>query len=129
MDAQRSEILSQLAAGTLSADQAAEQLRGEPRPAPGARPFKVPTAEQKAALAGRWLHIRVTRLPGGEPRATVNLPLNLVAVGLGIGARYSEQLAGLDLDDILASVSGETMGPLIDVEDLDDGERVQIFID
>ena len=93
------------------------------------RPFKVPTAEQKAALAGRWLRIRVTRLPGGEPKVSVNLPLNLVAVGLGIGARYSEQLAGLDLDDILASVSGETIGPLIDVEDLDDGERVQIYIE
>ena len=127
MDAQRSEILSQLAAGTLSADQAAEQLRGEPRPA--ARPFKVPTPEQKAALAGRWLHIRVTRLPGGEPKVSVNLPLNLVAVGLGLGARYSEQLAGLDVDEILASVSGDAIGPLIDVEDLDDGERVQIYID
>jgi hypothetical protein len=134
MDAQRSEILSQLAAGTLSADQAAEQLRGEPRPmlagpAPADRPFRVPTPEQKAALAGRWLHIRVTRLPGGEPKVAVNLPLNLVAVGLGLGARYSEQLAGLDLEDLLASVSGETLGPLVDVEDLDDGERVQIYID
>ncbi|MEP7357877.1 MAG: hypothetical protein ABI847_11590, partial [Anaerolineales bacterium] len=89
----------------------------------------VPTAQQRAALAGRWLRIRVTRLPGGEPKASINLPLNLVAVGLGIGARYSEQLAGLDLDEILASVSGETIGPLIDVEDLDDGERVQIYID
>src|SRR5205085_10530138 len=111
MDAQRSQILNQLADGTLSADQAAEQLRGGPRPAP-ARQIKTPTPEQRAALAGRWLHIRVTRLPGGEPKVSVNLPLSLVAVGLGIGARYTDQLAGLDLDEILASVSGEAIGPL-----------------
>ena len=128
MDAQRSSILSQLAAGDLSADQAAEQLRGGPRPAP-ARQIKAPTANQKAGLFGRWLHIRVTSLPGGEPKVSVNLPLNLVAFGLNIGARFTPELAGINLDELVDALSGEAIGPLIDVEDLDDGERVQIYID
>ena len=128
MDAQRSAILSQLAAGDLSADQAAEQLRGGPRPEP-ARQLKAPSPGQKAGLFGRWLHIRITSLPGGQPKASVNLPLNLVAFGLNIGARFTPELAGIDLDDLLAMLSSEAIGPLIDVEDLDDGERVQIYID
>ena len=128
MDAQRSQILNLLADGTLSADQAAEQLRGGPQPAP-ARQIKAPAAAKKPGLTGRWLHIRVTSLPGGEPKVSVNLPLNLVAFGLNIGARFTPELAGIDLDDLLASLSGDAIGPLIDVEDLDDGERVQIYID
>jgi hypothetical protein len=128
MDAQRSQILNQLADGTLSADQAAEQLRGGRRPAP-ARQIEAPTPSRKAGLMGRWLHIRVTSLPGGQPKVSLNLPLNLVAFGLNIGARFTPELAGIDLDDLLASLSGDSIGPLIDVEDLDDGERVQIYID
>ena len=126
MDAQRSQILNLLADGTLSADQAAEQLRGGPQPA---RQIKAPASAKKPGLTGRWLHIRVTSLPGGQPKVSLNLPLNLVAFGLNIGARFTPELAGIDLDDLLASLSGEAIGPLIDVEDLDDGERVQIYID
>ena len=127
MDAQRSNILNQLADGTLSAEQAAEQLRGEARPrtALGAPA----TPEQKAAMTGRWLRVRVTDISSGQPKVTVNVPLMWVALGLRLGARYAPEVADLNLNELLDTLPAEASGPLIDVEDMDDGERVQIFID
>ena len=57
------------------------------------------------------------------------MALNWVALGLRIGANYSAELAGLNLDELLHTLPDGATGPLIDVEDLDDSQRVQIFID
>lgn len=132
----RSDILAQLAAGAISAEQAAAQLRGgadspvpPEAPVPPAPPV-APAAPSAPAMPGqRWMHIRVTDLNTGRPKVNVNLPLTWVAVGLRLGANYAPQLEGLDLAQLLGEVQAGGSGQLVDVEDLDDGERVQIFID
>ena len=137
MDSNRSEILAQLASGQISADQAAEQLRGPAVPpsltaAPAsstAAPTPPPTPEQTAALANRWLRIRVSDIESGRQRVAVNLPLSWLSVGLRIGARFSPEVAGLDANELLAMLQSGANGQVVDVEDLDDGERVQIFIE
>jgi len=136
MDSNRSDILAQLANGQISADQAAEQLRGPAAPAsptaaanPTAAPTPPPTAEQTAALANRWLRIRVSDLESGRQRVAVNLPLSWLSVGLSIGARFSPEVAALDANELLAMLQSGANGQVVDVEDLDDGERVQIFIE
>jgi hypothetical protein len=109
------DILKQLAAGDISADEAAARLRGKP-----------------AAEAGqpqRWLHVRVSDLETGRPKVNVNLPLSWVAFGLRIGAKYAPEVAGLDLEQVLADLKAGTSGRLVDVEDLEDGEHVEIFVD
>lgn len=127
MEQSRSDILAQLAAGTLSAEQAAAQLRGEAQaPVPPVPPTPAPAP---AMLGQRWMHIRVTDLNTGRPKVNVNLPLTWVAAGLRLGANYAPQLEGLDLAQLLGEVQAGGSGQLVDVEDLDDGERVQIFID
>jgi hypothetical protein len=123
MTSPHAHILDQLAAGQISSDEAAARMRGEhtaaaPRPTLSA-----------AAMAGRWLHVRVTDLHTGRQRVQVNLPLTLVAAGLQIGARYTPQLGQLDLGQILADIHAGTSGRLVEVEDLDDGQRVEIFVD
>ena len=142
MESNRSEILTQLAGGQISADQAAEQLRGastpvsapipEPAGAPSQpQPPKAPplTPDQAAMLAQRWLRIRVTDLESGRQRVAVNLPLSWLAVGLRLGAKYSPEVAGLDIDELLGALQAGASGQVVDVEDLDDGQRVQIFIE
>ena len=136
MDTNRSEILAQLASGQISADQAAEQLRGPAvpdSPTPPAEP-QAPqrpplTPDQTAALANHWLRIRVSDLTSGRQRVAVNLPLALVSLGLRIGARYSPEVAGLDPNELIAMLQTGVSGPVVDVEDLDGGEHVQIFIE
>ena len=134
MDNNRSEILAQLASGQISADQAAEQLRGPaaPDPAPTAGPTPPPTPltpEQNAALANHWLRIRVSDLQSGRQKVAVNLPLTWLSVGLRLGARFSPEVAGLDANELLALLQSSGAGQVIDVEDSQDGEHVQIFIE
>ena len=148
MDNNRSEILSQLASGQISAEQAAEQLRGPsapqaplPEPPQPPQPPEPPSAqaplppaapltpEQTAGLANRWLRIRVSDIESGRQRVAVNVPLSWVSVGLRIGARFSPELAGLDANELLAMLQSGATGPVVDVEDADGGEHVQIFIE
>jgi len=115
MDTHRSDILNQLASGQLSADEAASRLR-EP-------------AQAHTAMKNRWLHIRVTNLETGRPKVNVNLPLSWVELGVKIGARHSSELAGIDFGDLVEQIHAGTSGKLVEVEDLEDGERIEIFVD
>jgi len=136
MDSNRSEILAQLANGQISADQAAEQLRGpavaeapSASTPPPATPMPPLTPEQTAKLANHWLRIRVSDIETGKQRVAVNLPLVWVSIGLRIGAKYAPEVAGLNANDLLAMLQSGFNGPVVDVEDIDDGEHVQIYIE
>ncbi len=142
MDTNRSEILSQLASGQISAEQAAEQLRGpaateDAAAAAGAAAPDAPqspqmpplTPEQTARLANRWLRIRVSDIESGRQRVAVNVPLTWVSLGLRFGLRFAPELAGLDPNELMALLQSGVTGPVVDVEDIDDGEHVQIFIE
>jgi hypothetical protein len=121
MTSPHAHILNLLADGEISPDEAAARMRGE-RTAT-ARPAA------PASLANRWLHVRVTDLETGRPRVNVNLPLAWVAVGLQLGARYTPQLGDFDLKGLLDEIQAGASGRLVEVEDLDDGQRVEIFVD
>jgi len=60
----------------------------------------------------------------------VNVPLGLVKFGLGVGARFSDEIDPDMMDDVLHALDEEQMsGTLVEVEDLDDNEYVHIFVD
>jgi hypothetical protein len=115
----RTDILDQVASGTLSAAEAAALLSA---PAPAQRALD-------PALASRWLRIRVTSLDTGRPKVSVNLPMAWVEVGLQLGSRYHPQVAGIDLNELLQQIESGTQDRLIEVEDLNDRERVEIFVE
>jgi hypothetical protein len=134
MDSYRADILAQLAAGDISAEQAAERLRGGPRPIPPIPPVPpvppvAPVAPIPPAALNRWLRIRVTDLESGRARVNVNVPLSWVALGLRLGAERAPELERLDLGELLAHLDSGASGQIVDVEDLDDGQRVQIYVD
>ncbi len=122
MTSNRAHILNQVAAGDLSPEEAAERLRG----APAAGPAR----EGRGVAAGmRWLRIRVTNLATGRAKVNVNVPLSWVAAGLRFGTQFAPQIGGVDLESLLADIEAGTSGRLIDVEDYDDGERVEIYVE
>ena len=77
---------------------------------------------------GRWLRIRVTNLATQAPKVNVNLPLGLVNAGLRIGQRYAPELSGINWDEVLDEIQRGADGKLVEVEDQEDGERVEIFV-
>lgn len=77
----------------------------------------------------RWLRIRVQDMHSQRNRVTVNVPLWLVSFGLGAARRIGADLGGFEPDMLNAMVNEGRRGVLVDVQDEEDGERVQIYLD
>jgi hypothetical protein len=77
----------------------------------------------------RWLRVRVTDRASGKTKVNVNIPVGLVDVGLKMGARFAPDMAGMDLQAIQAAVKNGYQGRIVDVDDEQDNERVEIFIE
>jgi hypothetical protein len=77
----------------------------------------------------RWLRIRVTDRPSGRTKVNVNLPIGLVDVGLKMGARFAPEMAGMDVSAIQAALNEGVQGRIIEVDDEEDDERVEIFVE
>lgn len=112
----RTSILEQLASKTISVEEAAARLRPAPRP-------------DLSLFHGRWLHIRVAELSSGKPRAAVNLPLSWVAVGMQIGQRYSTDIPTINWAEVVEAIQSGASGRIVEVEDLEDDQRVEIYVD
>ena len=117
MNPERTSILNRVASGEISADEAAVMLNGAPKPA------------AIADAANRWLHVRVTNMDTGKTKVNVNIPLSFVKAGLKIGAAYEPEIAGLDWQEIVKGLNDSTGGKIVEVEDEEDRERVEVYID
>ena len=83
---------------------------------------------KQAATRPSWLRVRVSDMKTGKNKVTVNVPMRLVRFGLSVGSRFAPELEGLDWNEIDSYLSVEK-GMLVDVQDEEDGEHVQIFVD
>lgn len=88
-------------------------------------------AEQRAAerARSRLVRVRVTDLQTGRQKANVTIPLGLVNVGLRLGARLAPQLSGSALEELLRGVEGSATSRLLEWQDLEEGERVELFVE
>jgi len=115
----RAEILKMVEAGQLSAAEAAARL------APSKPKLALTTPEGKP----RWFHVRVSNLNTDQTKVTVNLPMAWMQVGLSLGSRFAPELNGLDWREVADALNNETTGRLVEVEDLEKGERVEVYVD
>jgi hypothetical protein len=118
------QILNMVAEGIISADEGARLLAAL-EPGQRSEPGESMTGPSKP----RWFRIRVTDLETGRSKVNVNLPMSLVEVGARLGARFAPELEGMDVRDIIEQVKSGVQGKFIDVEDMEDGERVEIYIE
>jgi hypothetical protein len=119
-DVNRAEILKLVETGQLAVAEAAAKLASPSRPK-----LALTTPEGKS----RWFHVRVSYLDTNRTKVTVNLPMAWVQVGLSIGSHCVPELDGLDWQEIATALNDETTGRLVEVEDLEKGERVEIYVD
>jgi hypothetical protein len=93
-------------------------------------PGSASVAEAAPTGKARWFRVRVTNLETGRVKVNVNLPLSLVKVGLRIGAQFSSDIPELDWDELMSAIQeGGAAGKLVEVEDLEDGEKVEVYVD
>lgn len=89
------------------------------------------TTLPSAASAGppRWFRVRVTDMNSGRDKVNINIPMGLVNVGLKMGARFVDDQQGIDFEQLASAVQSGQTGKLIEVENVEEGERVEIYVE
>ena len=92
---------------------------------------RVPTPSRPPGMPGgpRWLRIRVTDVPTGRSKASVQIPLALVDAGMKIGAHFAPEVEGVDMSNVMEALRSGVTGKIIDVTDEEDGEHVEIYVE
>ncbi len=123
---ERMQILKMIEAKQITAEDGAKLLAalGEKDRADSAGVHPSPST------SGKWFRVRVTDLRSGRRKVNVNIPLGLVDVGMKMGAKFAPAgLEGLDMQQIIAAIKQGSEGKIVDVEDEEDGEHVEVFIE
>lgn len=139
---ERMQILRMVQEGKISAEEGMnllEALAGTParleKPAPP-QTLESPAFSQPPASADspslrtpRWFRVRVTDTNTGKVRVNVRMPINVINAGMKLGARFSTQVEGLDMDELASLINSGTIGQIVDVFDEEDGEHVEVFLE
>ena len=121
---ERMKILKMLQEGKITADEAASLLESLEQ---GETPLKGDVVSKN--LNGRWFRVRVTDKKNDKVKVNVRLPLSLVGVGLRMGKKYSPEMSDLDVEEIFQAIQAGEMGQIVDVEDEEEGDHVQVYVE
>jgi len=122
---ERLRILKMVQEGKISAEQAIQLIEAlDVRPE-----IPEPPAPVAPPRGARWLRVRVTDTNTGKVRVNVRLPINVVSAGLKMGARFSPEVEGLDMDMLMSFIRSGEVGQVVDVYDEEDGEHVEVFVE
>lgn len=116
---ERNRILYLVESGKVTATQAAQLLDT----------LEVEREHTGASVQGRKriVRVRVTNLASNRQKFNVTVPIGLINVGLRLGTRLVPQVSGSALEDLLRAIENGATGRLLDLQDLEEGERVEIF--
>ncbi len=120
---ERMEILKMVQSGQINAEEGARLLEalqeaGEAHPEP--------TTPKRGPQPTR-LRVRVSDLETGQHKVNIDLPWNLINVGMHMGARFAPD--EIDLKEVVQALEAGTEGKIVDVEHAEDNERVEIFVE
>ena len=118
---ERMKILKMVEDGKISAEEAAQLLKALNKQ----ERRRSPMAEGDA----RWLRVRITDLDSDRASVNVNLPINMVNVGLKMGARFIPEFEGLDLEELGDALRQGLTGKIVDVVDEEDRQHVEVYIE
>jgi hypothetical protein len=77
----------------------------------------------------RWLRIHVTDVKSNLPRVNINVPLRWLDAGLRIGRNFAPELDQIDWNKILAPAQDNTTIRLLEVEELENNQRIEIVVE
>lgn len=124
MSEERARILQMVSENKIDAQEAARLLG-----ALNASPNSDRKAEAAPKGSARWFRVRVTDMETGRTKVNVNLPLSLVKVGMRMGAHFAPEVQELDWDEVMVAIQDGANGKLVEVEDVEDGEKVEVYVD
>jgi hypothetical protein len=132
---ERMEILQMVENGEVSVEDAigmmssAPTIEGTPQLSESVSSATASAPLSDAGKSNRWLRVRVTNLETGLRKVSVNLPLGLMKWGLSVGSHFAPELHDIDFDELVTDLDRYAEGFLVEVEDTDDNERVEVFVE
>ena len=114
---ERNRILHLLEVGQVTAQQAGQLLDA--------------LGPERASVRSRdrTVRVRVTDLAANRQKVNVTIPVSLIQVGLRLGGRLAPQLSGSALEELLRAIERGSTGRLLDMQDMEEGERIEIFVE
>jgi hypothetical protein len=118
---ERLRILKMIESGQVSAEEGAQLIdaMGESQN----------RERQRPGQPSRTLRVRVTDLNTRRQKINVTIPVSLVGVGLKLGARLVPRMAGANADELMRKIERGATGRIFEMQDLDEGERIEIFVE
>ena len=114
---ERNRILSLIESGQVTAAEAAQLL--------DALEFeRDPLGDQGRR---RVVRVRVTNLATNRQKINVVIPVGLIDIALRLSTRLVPQISGSALEHLLQATKSGMKGRLLDLQDLEESERVEIF--
>jgi hypothetical protein len=115
-------ILQMLQEGTIKAEEAAKLLEA----------LEDGEEERPVSESGKLLKIKISDTYSGEVKVNIGVPLGFARflkdlIPSSERARIESQ--GVDLDAVFANLDSGTKGKLVDVEDVQDGHLIEIWIE
>jgi len=124
---ERLRVLRMVQEGKISAE---EGIRLMDALSDSSREKQKTAPEQKSAKKNaRWFRVRVTDQITCKVKVDIHLPINVVKAGSKLGARFSPEMSGLDMDQLLEHVDAGTTGRIFDLTHDSDQELVEVFIE
>ncbi|MBC8160418.1 MAG: hypothetical protein H7Z42_04290 [Roseiflexaceae bacterium] len=86
-------------------------------------------AAPRSRTFNRTLRVRVTDLASGRQKVNVTIPSSLLDVGVKLGARLLPRGSTAAIEDIQRMIEAGSYGRIYEMQDLEEGERVEIFVE
>jgi polyhydroxyalkanoate synthesis regulator phasin len=118
---ERNRILNMIESGQITAAQAAQLLD-----------TLLPEHEQSSGqMENRTLRIWMTDMPTNRSKMnmTATVPVYLVSTSLRLLARLVSQLNDSTIQNVIRAIERGTTGRLLDLQDLEEGKRLEIFVE
>jgi hypothetical protein len=118
---ERDRILHMIETGQVTAEQAAQLLDT----------LETESDRPAECIRGRTLRVRATSLNARMQKVhmTATLPVGVIKASLRLGARLLPQLSNSTLEDLLRTIENGVTGRVLDLQDLEKGERLEIFVE
>ena len=117
---ERLKFLQMLEEGKITAEDAAALLRAIGQ--------KVGPEGSGPRGEARFLRIRVTDIGSGKNKVNITTPLQLVKVGLRIAERFAPETE-VDWQELAEAITSGAIGKIVEIEDEEENERVEIYVE
>lgn len=77
----------------------------------------------------RSIRVRVTDLSTHRYKMNVTIPIGLLNVGIKLGARFVPRGSNVAAEQLLRSIDSGVTGRVFETQDLEEGERIEIFVE